>query len=185
MVSSARSLCCLPSSKLQGGTSISQCDLCSSDATVSAPSLCAQQCAVQYKEIFHRNRFLREYTFWRTKPMSVPIVPPECVSYSVVKSSGCIHTGLHLDAACCLNRVDMTTAVAEPHQHASFLYPLSRSGQALTRCSDMHQRLAELWVCVSTRLCTCARAISILTKLSSTKYTKHRLLSTDKFDLGY
>ena len=49
----------------------------------------------------------------------------------------------------------------------------------------MHQRLAELWVCVSTRLYTRARAISILTKLTSSKYTKHRLLSTDDFDLGY
>ena len=155
MVSSARSLCCLPSSKLPGGTSISRCDLCSSDATASVPSLCAQQCAVQCLQN---------------------------ASAIQVKPSGCTHTGLYLDADCCLNCVNKTSAIAEPHQHALFS---SFSGQALTRCSNMHQRFAELWVCISTRLYTCARAISILTKLISAKCTKHRLLSTDEFDLRY
>ena len=48
----------------------------------------------------------------------------------------------------------------------------------------MHQRLAEKWVCISTRLYTCARASSILTKLINTEQSVLDALSIDEFGQG-
>ncbi len=87
---------------------------------------------------------------------------------------------------CCAvspGRVSYSVCIAKLHQHVLFLCS-SCSGQALTSSVNMHQRLAEQWVCISTRLYTCARASSILTKLINTEQSVLDALSIDEFGQG-